>query len=218
MRDRKEHHQPMATIHPLRRDPEPEHEPSLELHARAMDNLRFIRETMERAGSFTAVSGWGQVVIGAAGAGAALLASRQDSPENWLATWSLAAVVSAGIGVLTTSMKARAARMPLLTGPGRKFMLNLSPPLAAGAVLTAVLFKAGMIALLPGMWLLLFGVGIVAAGAFSVRVVPVMGMAFMALGTAALFAPAAWGDAFMAAGFGGLHIVFGAIIARRHGG
>jgi hypothetical protein len=210
------HHPIMATIHPLKRDPDPE--PSLELHARAMDNLRFIRETMERAGSFTAVSGWGQVVIGVAALGAAWLASRQSSPVNWLATWALAAVVSAGIGVLTTAMKSRAARMPLLTGPGRKFLLNLFPPLAAGAVLTAVLFEAGMMALLPGLWLLLFGVGIVAAGAFSVRVVPVMGLAFMGLGTAALMAPAAWGNGFMAAGFGGLHIVFGALIARRYGG
>jgi hypothetical protein len=210
------HHPSMATIHPLMRDPEPE--PSLELHARAMDNLRYIRETMERAGSFTAVSGWGQVVIGVAGLGAAWLASRQGSPVNWLATWSLAAVVSAGIGVLTTVMKSRAARMPLLSGPGRKFMLNLFPPLAAGGVLTAVLFQAGLMGLLPGLWLLLFGVGIVAAGAFSVRVVPVMGLAFMGLGTVALFAPAAWGDAFMAAGFGGLHIVFGSVIARRYGG
>jgi hypothetical protein len=216
MRPPKKHHEPMATIHPLHREPEPE--PSVELHARAMDNLRFIRETMERAGSFTAVSGWGQVVIGVAGLSAAWLASRQASPENWLATWSLAAVVSAGIGVLTTVMKSRAASMPLLTGPGRKFLLNLFPPMAAGAVLTAVLFKAGMLGLLPGMWLLLFGVGIVAAGAFSVRVVPVMGMAFMALGTVALFAPPEWGDGFMAAGFGGLHIVFGTLIARRYGG
>jgi hypothetical protein len=211
------HHPAMATIHPLRREPE-DQEPSLELHARAMDNLRYIRETMERAGSFTAVSGWGQVIIGVAGLGAAWLASRQGSPVNWLATWSLAAVISAGIGVLTTVMKSRAARMPLLTGPGRKFMLNLFPPLAAGGVLTAVLFQAGMIGLLPGIWLLLFGVGIVAAGAFSVRVVPVMGLGFMALGTVALFAPAAWGDAFMAAGFGGLHIIFGSVIARRYGG
>jgi hypothetical protein len=208
----------MATLHPIRHEPEPDPEPSLELHARAMDNLRFIRETMERAGSFTAVSGWGQVVIGVCGLGAAWLASRQSTPANWLATWALAAVVSAGIGVLTTVMKSRAARMPLLTGPGRKFMLNLFPPLAAGGILTLVLFQAGLTALLPGIWLLLFGVGIVAAGAFSVPVVPVMGLGFMALGTAALFAPAVWGNAFMAAGFGGLHIVFGSVIARRYGG
>ena len=173
---------------------------------------------MERAGSFTAVSGWGQVVIGVTGILAAWLASVQGSPELWLATWSVAAVVSVAIGVLTTAMKARAAKMPLLTGPGRKFMLSLAPPLVAGAVLTVVLFKTGSMAVLPGVWLLLFGVGILTAGAFSVPVVPVMGLTFMALGTAALFSPAAWGDAYMALGFGGLHMFFGTLIARRYGG
>jgi hypothetical protein len=208
----------MATIHPIRRDETPDEEPSMELHARAMDNLRYIRETMERAGSFTALSGWGQVVIGVTGFLAAWLASLQGSREMWLATWSVAAVVSVAIGVLTTAMKARHARMPLLKGPGRKFILSLSPPLAAGAVLTAVLFHAGITGLLPGMWLLLFGVGILTAGAFSVRAVPVMGALFMALGTAALVSPAPWGDAYMAAGFGGLHVIFGTLIARRYGG
>lgn len=208
----------MAKIHPIRPDPSEDAEPSLELHARAMDNLRYIRETMERAGSFTAVSGWGQVVIGVAGFLAAWLASQQQSRGMWLATWTAAAVVAAAVGVLTTAMKARQARMPLLSGPGRKFTLSLAPPLLAGAVLTVVLFQAGLTQALPGMWLLLYGVGIVTGGAFSVPAVPVMGLCFMGVGALALFAPAGWGDLAMAAGFGGLHVIFGVLIARRYGG
>lgn len=209
----------MAKIHPIRPLPPPEDEaPSLDLQERAMDNLRFIRETMERAGSFTAVSGWGQVVIGVTALLASWLASRQASPENWLATWASAAVVSILMGVLTTAMKARSARMPMLSGPGRKFTLSLAPPLVAGALLTVVLFRAGMTGLLPGMWMLLYGAGIITAGAFSVSAVPVMGLCFMVFGAAALVSPQAWTDAWMAAGFGGLHVVFGTLIARRHGG
>ena len=204
----------MATVHPLR----PQPEESVDLHARAMDNLRFIRETMERAGSFTAVSGWGAVVVGMTALAAAWVASRQHTPEAWLAVWWAEALFSLGIGGWTTARKARAARMPLLSGPGRKFALSLAPPLVAGALLSAFLYDTGLVAALPGVWLLLFGTGVVTAGAFSVRIVPVMGMCFMALGTAALFAPAAWGNALMAAGFGGLHVVFGAIIAWRYGG
>jgi hypothetical protein len=207
----------MAEIIPFRRPPE-EEAPPLQLHERAMDNLQFIRRTMERAGSFTAVSGWGQVVIGITGALAAWLASRQASADNWLATWVVAAVVSMGVGVVTTAMKARAIGEPIRSGPGRKFVLSLLPPLMAGAVLTAVIFGAGDRGLLPGMWLLLYGAGIVSAGTNSVRVVPVMGFSLMAVGVAALLAPAGWGDAFMAAGFGGLHVVFGTLIARRYGG
>ncbi len=209
----------MAKIHPIQPLPPGEdQEPSVDLHQRAMDNLRFIRETMERAGSFTALSGWGQVVIGITGLLASWMASRQVSPENWLATWSSAAVVSVLVGVLTTAMKARSAAMPMLSGPGRKFMLSLAPPIVAGGVLTIFLFRAGMDALLPGMWMLLYGAGIITAGAFSVSAVPVMGLCFMVFGAGALMSPAEWGDAWMAAGFGGLHVIFGTLIARRHGG
>lgn len=207
----------MAKIIPFRKPPE---EPPLELHERAMDNLRFIRQTMERAGSFTAVSGWGQVVIGVTGLLAAWLASIQASVENWLATWSVAAVVATGVGVVTTAMKARALGEPIRSGPGRKFVLSLAPALVAGAVLTAVLFRAGHAEMLPGLWLLLYGAGIVGAGTNSVRVVPVMGFTSMLLGIAALATPAevGLGDLYMAAGFGFAHVVAGFVIARRYGG
>ncbi len=206
----------MASVHPLRPRPQPE-EP-VALHARAMDNLRFIRETMERAGSFTGVPGWGEVAIGFIGLGAAAVASRQPSVEAWLLIWIGAALLSLVVGVWAMVRKARAVGMPLLSGPGRKFALSLAPPLLAGVVLTLVLYQAELVRVLPGMWLLLFGTAVVTAGAFSIRIIPLMGLCFMLLGGVALFTPPIWGDAFMAAGFGGLHIVFGTLIARRYGG
>ncbi|MBI4409857.1 MAG: hypothetical protein HY561_09130 [Gemmatimonadetes bacterium] len=188
------------------------------LHARAMDNLRYIRETMERAGSFTAVPGWGGVGMGVTALAAAWVASRQTSESAWLATWVIEALVAAVIASGAMAYKARAAGVPLLSGPARKFALSFSPPILVGVLLTLVLYRTGFVGLLPGIWLLLYGTAVMAAGAFSVRVVPVMGFCFLLLGGGALFAPGSWGDAFMAAGFGGLELVFGIIIARRHGG
>lgn len=188
------------------------------LDDRARDNLRFIRETMERAGSFTAVPGWGGVAMGLTALGAAAIAAQQPMPVAWLVTWLAEALVACGIAAGSMAAKARAAQIPVFAGPGRKFALAFAPPLAAAALLTAVLFRAGLRGDLPGAWLLLYGTAVVTAGTFSIRVVPLMGLCFMVLGAVALFSPAAWGDAFMAAGFGGLHILFGAIIARRHGG
>ncbi|HEX8920671.1 MAG TPA: hypothetical protein VF766_04300 [Pyrinomonadaceae bacterium] len=205
----------MASLHqfPSRVKEEP---PAL--HDRAMDNLRFIRETMERASSFTAVPGWGGVLMGASALAASFVASQQTSRNLWLATWVVEALLALIIGGWAMDRKARRAETPVLSGPGRKFALSYSPPILVGVLLTVVLLRAGMVSALPGMWLLLYGTGVVTGGAFSVKIVPVMGLCFMLLGTIALFAPAAWGNYLMAAGFGGLHIIFGIIIARRHGG
>lgn len=188
------------------------------LHDRAMADLRYIRQTMERAGSFTAVPGVGGVVMGVTALVAAAIAAGQTSPERWILVWIGAAVVSIAVAAWAIWRKARQARLSLRSGPARKFVLSFLPPVIAGAVLTAALHPFGAERLLPGLWLLLYGAGVVTAGTFSVRVVPVMGICFMALGVAALAAPAGWGDVFMAAGFGGLHIIFGTIIARRYGG
>ena len=204
----------MATMHPLN---PLSHEP-VALHDRAMDNLRYIRETMERAGSFTAVSGWGEVAIGVTALGASAIASRQESAVAWLGVWSAEAVLALLIGAWTVARKARRAGVPLLAGPGRKVALSLSPVLVAGAVLTAVLFSSEMVTPLPGTWMLLFGAGVVAAGSNSVRIVPVMGLCFMLLGSVTFLLPADWGDGLMALGFGGLHLLFGTLIARRYGG
>lgn len=188
------------------------------LHSRAMDNIRFIREAMERAGSFTAVSGWGGVLMGLTAFAAAEIAERQATAGGWLITWMVDAGIAMLIGGWAMDRKARSAGLALLQGPGWRFFLSLCPTLFAAALLTAVLFRSGDMRLLPGLWLLLYGAGVVSAGAFSIPVIPVMGVSFMGLGALALIAPAAWGNAFMAAGFGGLQILFGLVIARRYGG
>jgi hypothetical protein len=200
---------------PLRQD---RSDPPVALHERAMDDLRFIRRTMERAGSFTAVPGWGGVGIGVVGLAAALLGSVQATPARWLAVWLGAAVLATVIAAVTLALKARRARVPLSTGPGRKFLLSFLPPVGAAAALTAAMIAHDAVVLLPGLWLVSYGAAVVTAGTFSVRAVPLMGLGFMVLGALALATPATWGDAWLAAGFGGLHVGFGLLIARRHGG
>ena len=188
------------------------------LHARAMDDLSFIRRTMERATAFTAVPGWGGVAMGTTALGAAALAQRATTTAEWLGPWLVASVVALVIGGWAMAAKARRAGTTVFTWSGRRFVLSFLPPLAVGALLTAALARAGLHDALPGTWLLLYGTGVVTGGAFSVQAVPIMGICFMVLGVTALFGPPGWGNALMAAGFGGLHIVFGLLIARRYGG
>jgi hypothetical protein len=204
---------PVLPIRPLKSQPP-------EIQERAMDNLRFIRETMERAGTFTAVSGWGQVVIGLTAIVAGVLASpsRLPNPAMWLAIWLAEAGIAGGISVASMAIKSHAANMPLFSGPMRKLVLSFSPPILAGCVLTLALHGTLGLDLVPGVWILLYGAGVISAGTYSVRIVPVMGAAFMCVGVVALIAPASWATALLISSFGGLHILFGILIARRHGG
>ena len=195
------------------------------LHDRALDNLKFNRSTMGRAGSFTAVPGWGMVVLGVTALAASLYAgalpATQISGEphsRWLWVWMFEALLGAGVGVAALLYKAMRAGDAIIHGPGRRFGLSVLPPFIVGGLLTIVLWQAQQLQLLPAVWLLCYGTGVVTGGAFSMRVVPVMGMCFMTLGALALFTPLAWQAWLLAAGFGVLHIVFGLIIARRYGG
>ena len=198
----------------------PSHHPSgpVAMDDRARDNLRFIRETMERAGAFTAVPGWGGVAMGITAIGAAAIAFRQHTFWAWLATWTVEAFIAIVIAAWSTYSKMRRSGASLLTGPGRRFIYSFAPPLLVGALLTIALAPMGLVSVIPGIWLLMYGTGVTTGGAFSIRVVPLMGLCFIVLGAVALFSPPNWGDALLGIGFGGFHILFGAVIARKYGG
>jgi heme/copper-type cytochrome/quinol oxidase subunit 3 len=190
------------------------------IHAHAAENLRFIRDAMSRASEFTAVPGWGGVAMGATALVAAALSGPPDDSLRWMLIWFADAAVAATIGLVAIVRKARTSGTPLWSpaAPAHRFALAYAPPLVAGMILTPVFARLDLAARLPGCWLLLYGTAVATGGAFSVRIVPLMGVAFMTLGTMAFAAPAAWGHYFLAAGFGGLHIIFGLIIARSYGG
>lgn len=200
------------------REPWPAPQSPVALDDRARDNLRFIRETMERAGSFTAVPGWGGIAMGITALGAATIASFQGSKLAWLITWMVEATIAIAIASWTTYTKARSSGASLFSGPGRRFVYSFAPPILVGGLLTAVLVRDGLFGGVAGMWLLLYGTAVVTGGAFSIRIVPLMGLCFMVLGAVALFSPVSWSNVLLAVGFGGFHILFGGVIARKYGG
>ena len=190
---------------------------AIPIDRRAADNLRYIRDTMERAASFTAVPGWGGVLVGATACIAGAAAIGRSSGAQF-EIWLVEAVVALVAAYWAVRNKSRRLRLSLRSRAATRALLSFLPPLLAGGVLTAALHRLGVLNVLPGTWLLLYGTATVTGGAFSVRIVPVMGMCFMCMGGVSLLVPASWGNGFLIAGFGGLHIVFGLLIARRHGG
>ena len=188
------------------------------LAERAAENLRFIRSAMEGSSRFTDVAGVGMFLIGVSAVVTAVVAEAQASARAGILVWEVEAAVAVSIGIAATLHKARGRWERLLAAPARKFLLGLAPPLAAGGVLTLALQREGLFELLPGMWLVVYGAAIAAAGVSSVRIMPALGFSFMAFGAVTFLAPDAWSGWMLGLGFGGLHMVFGAIIARRYGG
>lgn len=185
---------------------------------RAIDNLKFIRETMERSTHFTAVPGYGGMLMGATALVAAYIAMQQSLSRDWLITWLIEAFLAFAIGLLTMWQKSRIARGSLFSAPAKKFALSFAPPLICGVAITLGLWRYEHYEMMAGVWMTAYGAAVVCGGAFSVRVVPVMGWCFIALGTAAFALPASFGNWLLAASFGLVHIVFGLVIARRYGG
>ena len=207
----------MANSNAARKDEERTGEP-VALGDRAIDNLKFIRETMERSTSFTAVPGYGGMLMGVTAIVAAYIANTQPLLHDSLATWLIEAFLAFAIGILAMWQKSKIAGQSLISAPARKFAMGFAPPLIVGFVITLGLWHLGQYYVLPPVCMLSYGAAVVCGGAFSVRVVPVMGWCFMALGSLAFALPTNYGNLMMAASFGLLHIIFGAIIARRYGG
>ncbi|MGI9034502.1 MAG: hypothetical protein ACR2GD_00555 [Pyrinomonadaceae bacterium] len=207
----------MGKVEAIRKDKIAPNEP-VNIGDKAIDNLKFIRETMERAAHFTAILGYGGALMGVTAIGAAIIAQNQTTIREWLITWIVEAVLAFCIGMLAMWQKAKNAGDSLASAPARKFALAFAPPLVAAVVLTSLFYFKSLFALMPTVWLTLYGTAIVTGGAYSVKIVPIVGWMFIALGLVSVFVDARFGNLLMAAGFGALQIVFGLIVARKYGG
>ncbi len=212
---------------PVSATKKPELDAPVDLRLRALDNLSFIRDAMERASVFTAVPGWGMVAMGVVALGGGTLAAQRLSVDWWINTWACVALAGCVVGTASMAWKAQRQEQTMWSGLGRRAIFSFSPAILAGMVFTEVLYENRLEALMPGVWLMLYGVAVCGAGAFSVRVVPLLGLSFMLLAlpaflmgdsSSALIGPLRWADLLLMAGFGGLHLLAGLYIARNHGG
>ncbi|MBC7901251.1 MAG: hypothetical protein H7070_14490 [Saprospiraceae bacterium] len=208
----------MAKLQPIRKESLETNEP-VNISDKALDNLRYIRETMERSTHFTAVPGYGGILMGVTAIAAAYIASIQIDFRAWQMTWLAEAGLAFVIGLFAMWQKSKIAKTPLMSAPAKKFALGFAPPLICGVILTFALLRLGTDKdMVVGVWLLLYGAAVVCGGMSSVKAVSIMGWLFMLLGALAFFVPAMYSDWLMALSFGLLHIVFGAVIARKYGG
>lgn len=194
-------------------------------------DLAFIRRTMEQATRYDNIPPVGYVVtgvLGLAGAGATygLLGAERVADLGGLEAeglWSMALVWG---GVLVASLvflAAAAVRSSRRRGIAAwnslatRMFLSQLPQVAAAGLLTLGLVQLDRVGVIPAVWLLHYGVITYSFSYFAGRDHQVLGIAFLALGAAALFGPAAWSVPLLAIGFGLLHIAFGVFRMIRNG-
>lgn len=184
----------------------------------AVENLRYIRSTIEAAHTFTTVPGKGCIAMGITALVAVGLESVPALAAHWLTIWIGAAVVAFGAALWFMEQKAHAQGLSLRRAVARRFFMTLAPAFLSGAILTAALAGHVDRELMTGMWLLLYGSGLAACGLFAIPAVFTAGSAFMGLGTATLLLPPGSAQVVLALGFGGIHLALGVAIVRHHGG
>lgn len=207
----------MAKVLAIKKD-EDEIKQPINIGDRAIDNLKFIRETMERSTVFTSVPGYGGILMGATAIVAAYIANSQATIRNWLTAWLIEAVLAFFIGLLAMWQKTKLSKTSMFSTPAKKLLMNSLPPMLCGVFITLGLWRFGHFEVMIPVWILCYGAAVVCGGAFSVKAVPLMGWCFIALGAIAFFLPAGLGNTMMGLSFGVLHIIFGAIIGRKFGG
>ena len=191
------------------------------------ENVLYIRKTLEAAGQITAVPGWCLLAAGIlSAAGAAFNAFVTCAPWSpagpyprlALATWSVVLCVSVAIVSFGMYRKSRQTCAPIQPPLLRKLLWSLCPALFVGGLLTALAVRSDKLEWLPVIWLGCYGAAVANGGQVSVAPVRYMGLSFLLAAAGAAASPPEAGLAWLALGFGWLHIVYGAYIARRHNG
>ncbi len=207
----------MGKVQPIRKDENDAKQP-VNIGDRAFDNLKFIRETMERSAVFTSVPGYGGMFMGATAIAAAVIANFQPVIRDWLTVWLVEAFLAAGIGFFAIWQKSKITKNSLLSAPAKKFAMSFLPPILGAVFITFGLWRFGHFEIMIPVWITLYGAAVVCGGANSVRIVPIAGWFFIAVGAIAFFLPLGFENLMMGIGFGLLHIVFGAVVAWKYGG
>lgn len=195
----------------------------------ARDHLRVIRQTMERSTQYSTLSGWSGILIGIVaivgvyltrsmlgGQPVAIQTVRDAAPRLGL-LWATALVLSVAIEFLYNKRRATRVGKRVVSRLGAHILLAALPAFLACGVLTAFFYEHNLLPYILGIWMLCYGLAICAVGLFSARPVTYLGSAFVVSGAITMLAPLTIHLYMMALTFGGFHIIYGIVMARRHG-
>jgi hypothetical protein len=200
---------------------------------RYLDDLKDIKDIMNRSSRFLSLSGLSGVFAGVFALGGAYLAygtvyksqdylgyRQADMSTETLTTLLLIALatvaLAVGVGILLTTREARKSNQKLWDAQTKRLMINLLIPLVTGGILCLMLLLTGYIGFVAPLTLIFYGLALVNASKYTLTEVRSLGLLEIGLGLLAVHF-IGYGLIFWAAGFGVLHIIYGIVMHIRYG-
>jgi predicted lysophospholipase L1 biosynthesis ABC-type transport system permease subunit len=201
----------------------------------AQENLRMIRELMERSTKYSTFSGLSGVLVGLiaiAGCAVQAFVLPRYWPEHpvrgFLINWILVVALALLVDFVLTKRRAPLVGKHIRSRLGKQMILAAAPGLGIGVLTTIVLIPWLMDFVYPA-WMLCYGAAVCAVGIFSQREVRRLGWSFLVTGAVTLLLlrftdlwPYIWERSYLGLGmtalsFGGFHIIYGLVMWRRGG-
>ncbi len=199
----------------------------------SLDQLSQIHNMMEQSSRFISLSGLSGVIAGLtalAGSFFAFINIKQaatiDNPSmvclnmhtinqdvilNLMAAGAVMLVVAISFGILLTFKKAKKKNQNIWSSTSKRLLINLFIPLATGGIFTLILIKHQLFGLVAPVTLLFYGLALLNASKYTLHDIRYLGIFEIVLGLISSYF-IGYGLLFWAAGFGVLHIVYGAVM------
>lgn len=194
----------------------------------AAEQLRVIRSMMERATIFRALSGETALVGGAAALGAAWITENRQGMA-WAGGWLAGLLFVIAFNIFQIFRLGSSRQRPFWSSGLKLALRGALPPIIAGGFLGVLFLRSGNVPAAACMWIIHYGLALLAIREFAPRSMVFLGWSFMAFGLLALSVgtrvielPQQWGQhinpsRLMALAFGGFHLIYGALIVTTKG-
>ncbi len=200
-----------------------------------IDDLKDIKDLMNRSSKFISLSGWSGISIGIVALIAAFIAHLKI--KNWytlnsfdgiingkaidalkedlLIIAAITLILSLGFGIIFTINKSKRINQKLWSKQSKTLLINLLIPLIIGGILCLLFIQKGNYGVVAPLTLLFYGLALINASSYTIGEIKSLGILNCILGLIGVY-QIGIGIILWGIGFGVLHIIYGILMKIKH--